>query len=133
MTDWAEVKYINKRKFIAKNRTHTFIIDLPHESGGMDEGPNPPEIFIDSLASCVGMYVAAYCEKAGLDTKGLVIRAGWEKEVEEKPYRIKRIELKIDLPHADVGRRKEALLKIAKSCLLHETIKNQPEIDIDLA
>jgi len=133
MTDWAEVKYINNRKFIAKNRTHNFIIDLPRESGGGDEGPNPPELFIDSLASCIGMYVAGYCQKVGLDTKGLVIRAGWEKEIEEKPYRIKRIEVKIDLPYAEVGKRKEALLKVAKSCLIHETIKNQPEINIDLA
>ena len=79
------------------------------------------------------MYVAGYCQKVGLDTKGLVIRAGWEKEIEEKPYRIKRIEVKIDLPYAEVGKRKEALLKVAKSCLIHETIKNQPEINIDLA
>lgn len=133
MTNQAEVKYITGRKFIAKNRIHTFIIDLAREAGGRDEGPSPPEVFIDSLASCVGVYVAGYCERAGLDTKGLVIRVGWEKEVERKPYRIKRIELKIDLPHADVGRRKEALLSIARSCLIHETIKNQPEISIDLA
>lgn len=133
MMNGAEIRYIGGRKFVAENRHHTFTIDLPQDSGGRDEGPTPPEVFINSLASCVGVYVAGYCEKVGLNAKGLVIRAGWEKEMEKKPYRIKRIAMKIDLPHADVGKRKEAILKIARSCLIHETIKNQPQIDIELA
>jgi uncharacterized OsmC-like protein len=31
-----------------------------------------------------------------------------------------------------VGPRKAALLKVAESCMIHETIKHQPEIKIEL-
>ncbi|MFC1667286.1 OsmC family protein [Candidatus Omnitrophota bacterium] len=128
-----EVKYAGGKKFVAQNRKHAVTIDLPGSSGLGDQGPTPPELFIDSLASCIGVYVIGYCEKTGLATQGLIIKVDWEKELAEKPYYVKRINVEIYLPNADVGAREEALLKIAKSCFIHETIKKQPEINISLA
>ena len=127
-----EVKYLGGKKFLAQNRGHAITIDLPVTSGGKDEGVTPPELFIDSIASCVGVYVVAYCNSAGLNTEGLSIKVDWEKETSRKPYYIKKIDIKINLPNAEVGLRKEALLKIAHFCMIHETLKKQPEVNIDL-
>jgi len=33
-----EIKYIDGKKFSARNRTHAVIIDQPKENGGGDEG-----------------------------------------------------------------------------------------------
>ena len=128
----AEIKYINGMKFEAKNRTHSLIIDQPQTKGGEDKGPTPPELFIDSLGSCIGVYVLGFCKNTGLNPDGMKIVLDWEKAI-DKPARIKSITAKIELPNADVGVRKPALLKIAESCLIHETIKYQPEIKIGLA
>ncbi|MBU4305829.1 MAG: OsmC family protein [Candidatus Omnitrophica bacterium] len=38
-------------------RQATVLVDLPQESGGNDEATNPPQYFLASLASCVGVYV----------------------------------------------------------------------------
>jgi len=126
-----EVKYIDGKKFIAQNRIHSVTIDLPKDLGGKDEGPTPPEVFIDSLGSCIGVYVLGYCKTAGLDPSGMKITLDWEKAV-DKPTRIQKISAKIELPNANAGVRKPALLKVAESCLIHETIKHQPEITIEL-
>ncbi len=126
-----EIKYIDGKKFSAENRTHTIIIDQPKEMGGQDEGPTPPELFVDSLGSCIGVYVLAFCKNTGLNPNGMKIVLYWEKAL-DKPTRIKSINVKIDLPNANVGARKAALLKVAESCLIHETIKYQPEITIEL-
>ncbi len=128
-----EVKYAGGKKFIAKNRKHTVTIDLPSDFGGSDKGPTPPELFIDAIGSCMGVYIITYCNTVGLNTEGLTIKIDWEKELKEKPAYLKKIDVKIDLPNAEVGVRKEALLKIAHSCLVHQTIKRNPEIHIDLA
>lgn len=128
----AEVRYSGGKNFKAHNRKHVITIDLPEDSGGKDKGPTPPELFIDSLAACIGVYVIGYCRKTGLDTEGLGIKVAWEKELAERPYRIKKIDVKISLPKADVGARKEALLKVAESCLIHETLKKRPEVGISL-
>ncbi|MFH1478772.1 MAG: OsmC family protein [Candidatus Omnitrophota bacterium] len=127
-----KIKYVDGKKFIAENRTHRTIIDLPKESGGIDQGLTPQEAFISSLGSCVGVYVIGYCDKVGLNTQGLNIVVDWEKEAQAKPYYINKISIRIELPNADVGPRKPALLKIAESCLIHETIKNDPDISIEL-
>jgi putative redox protein len=127
-----EIKYIDGRKFSAQNRTHTIIIDQPKEGGGEDKGPTPPEIFVDALGSCIGVYVLAFCRNTGLDPGGMKIILDWEKAI-DKPARIQKISVKIELPNTDPGPRKAALLKVAESCLIHETIKHQPEITIDLA
>ena len=129
---YTEIRYKGRSKFVAKNRGHEVIIDLPVDFGGEDKGPTPPEVFIDALGSCMGVYVIRYCKTVGIDTKDLRIKIEWEKEFKEKPYYIKKIDVKIDLPNADVGPRKEALLKVAGACLIHQTIKNQPPINISL-
>jgi putative redox protein len=126
-----EIKYISGKKFSAQNRTHAIIIDQPKEGGGDDQGPTPPELFIDSLGSCIGVYVLGFCRNTGLDPEGMKIILNWEKAI-DKPTRIKSINAKIELPNANVGPRRPALLKVAESCLIHETIKHQPEITIDL-
>ena len=128
----AEIKYIGGMKFEAKNRSHSVIIDQPQASGGEDKGLTPPELFVDSLGSCIGVYVLGFCKNTGLNPEGMKIYLDWEKSA-DKPSRIKSIKAKIELPKADVGARKAALLKVAESCLIHETIKHQPEITIELA
>ena len=128
----AEIRYKGRSKFVAKNRGHEVTIDLPADFGGEDKGPTPPEVFIDALGSCMGVYVIRYCNSAGIDARDLKIKIEWEKELKKQPYYIKKIDVKIDLPNADVGPRKEALLKVAGSCLIHQTIKAQPPVDISL-
>ena len=128
-----EVRYQGGKKFVALNRGHEVIIDLPEGSGGSDHGPTPTEVFIDSIGSCIGVYVVGYCKSVGLNTEGLTIKIDWEKQIKEKPFYIKNIDVKIDLPNADVGLRKKALLNVAHSCLIHQTIKAQSEISINLA
>ena len=127
-----EVKYIDGKKFSAQNRAHTVIIDQPKDGGGQDQGPTPPELFVDSLGSCIGVYVLAFCKNTGLNPDGMRIILDWEKAA-DKPARIQKISAKIELPNADAGARSAALLKVAESCLIHETIRHQPEITIELA
>ena len=128
----AEIKYIGGMKFEAKNRSHSVIIDQLQENGGEDKGFTPPELFIDSLGSCIGVYVLRFCKNTSLNPDGMKITLDWEKAA-DKPARIQKISAKIELPNADAGARSAALLKVAESCLIHETIRHQPEITIELA
>ena len=127
-----EVKYQGGKKFLAQNGRHNIEIDLPEDFGGTDQGPTPTGLFIDALGACIGVYVAGYCNSAGLNAEGMLIGVSWEKEVKQRPFYIKDIDVTIGLPNADVGSRKEALLKIAQSCLIHQTIKFHPDIRISL-
>ena len=131
--EYMDIKYEGGKRFCAQNRQHKVTIDQPEKFGRTEQGATPTELFIDSIGACVGVYVISYCKSVGLNTEGLTIKVEWEKELKEKPYHIKTINVKIDLPNADIGPRKAALLKVAESCLIHQTMKNQAHIDISLA
>ena len=123
------ISYKEGKKFIASCRNHEITIDQPLDNGGKDEGPTPPELFIASLGSCIGVYVLAYCKNAGIKTDGFAINTRWEKA--KDPDRIGKIKIDIKLPE-DAGKRKAALLKVAEHCLVHNTIIHPPKIEIDL-
>ncbi len=124
------VAYAQEKQFVANCANHKLIIDFSKESGGQDQGPTPPEYFLTSLASCVGVYVLSYCRNTGLNPEGMELSIKAEKIA--KPWRLDNINVDIKLPNAQVGKRKEALLKVAQECLIHNTIVNKPKINITL-
>ena len=124
------VDYLGGMKFSADCGKHKIMIDLPLGVGGSDEGATPPQLFLSSLASCVGVYVASYCKNAELDIKGMKIMINAEKEL--NPNRLDNIKIKVSLPNANIGQRKEAILTAAKKCLIHNTISHNPKMEIVL-
>jgi uncharacterized OsmC-like protein len=120
------VKYLEGRSFEASVRNHKFNIDLPLAARGSDTGPTPPELFVASLASCVGMYLVFYCEKAKMDPAGIKIEADYEKTVD----RIEKISVEFSLPSAKSEEEREGALEWAEKCLVHNTILHKPEIKI---
>jgi len=125
----AEVVFLSNKRFKTKIREFEVETDLPKEKGGSNEAPAPPELFIASLGSCIGIYITNYLENISVSCNGLKVYLDTEYS-ETKKY-ITKISVKIDLP-TDIGDREGALLKVAKSCLIHKTIENNPEIDIHL-
>ena len=117
-------------RFTVACRSHSITIDQPKDNGGEDMGMTPPEIMASSLASCIGFYVARYCEQAKIDATGLAVSCDWK--VADKPKHISSFEVEIDLPHLPEKRRK-AIEKVAASCLVHATLSQQPEVSITLS
>ncbi len=124
------LNYKTGKKFLTKIGQHEIAVDLSVEHGGDDSAPNPSDYFLVSLTSCIGFYVLGYCENVGLDPTGMriVIRA----DKETNPSRLDNIGLDIHLPAAEVGKRREAVLNVARKCVIHNTIKHSAGITIDL-
>ena len=128
--DELSVSYDGGIGFTVAARGHRVKIDLPVNKGGRDEGITPPEAFMASLGSCIGVYVARYCENAKLDTSGMRVVMTWN--LSEDKTKIVDIKAKISLPKAQVGQRAKAVLEAARRCLVHNTILSMPHIDLSL-
>ena len=126
-----KIDYLGGIGFQAKARGHAMTIDLAKEKGGLDQGMNPPEVFIASLGSCIGVYVVRYCQNAGLNTEGLNIAMAWK--LSDDKHKISEINIGISLPNAEVGKREKAIMEVARHCLIHNTILGQPRIQVNLA
>lgn len=49
---------------------HRITVDGPAEWGGQDRGPMPPQLFMASIGSCVGVLITHFCDEHNLDTTG---------------------------------------------------------------
>jgi len=63
------------------------VTDQPHDAGGDDVGPTPTELFVTSLASCVGFYAERFLRRHRLPVEGL--RVECEFEMGERPSRVR--------------------------------------------
>lgn len=126
----AIVTYEGKKCFKTRIRDHEIKTDLPEEKGGEDAFATPGELFIASLGSCISLFVERYLETAKLDPKGLSINLEVGFDAEKKCY--DQIRVRINVPGAKLGGRKRAVIAAAEHCIIHNTIRNNPEITYEI-
>lgn len=112
-------------------RGHTITVDQPLDAGGEDTAPTPTELFIASLASCVGFYARRYLTRHGLPTDGLAVEASFE--MGKRPARVAAIDVQLHLPAGVPESRREPLLAVASHCTVHNTLLSEPEVLVRLA
>ena len=124
------VKHRGDMEFETQIGTHKLTIDIPPENNGKDRGPTPPQLFIASLSSCIAVFVASYCNNAGINAEELSVTLSYDKLT--KPSCLGNLKALIRIPKGDVGKREKAVIRAAKHCLIHETIRLSPEVELTL-
>jgi LmbE family N-acetylglucosaminyl deacetylase/uncharacterized OsmC-like protein len=111
-------------------RDHLVTVDQPVSDGGDDLGPSPTELFVASLASCVGFYARRYLRRHGLDDTGLMVRASYH--LATKPARVSDIDLDIELSTPIAPRRRDGLIAVSRHCTVHNSLIDPPDVTISL-
>lgn len=124
------IAYKGGIRFEAMAGKHKITVDLPSEKGGTDEGMAPPELFIASLGACIGIHVVRYCQNAKINAEECAISLDWRLSDDKKS--IVAVEAQIHLPKAKTGPRARAILEAARSCLIHNTLHGELNIDMTL-
>jgi len=122
-----EVSAEGAYKFNVKSKDYGFIVDVK------GAGVTPPDALLASLGSCVGVYIRKYADGAKLPLRDfkIIVDADLGKEA---PYYFRQINVAVDLKGAELDdRRKRAILEFVKNCPIHNTLKNNPAIDIVLS
>ena len=112
-------------------RQHLLFTDQPVSDGGADAAPTPTELFVASLASCVGFYARRYLVRHDLPTAGLSVTATFA--MAERPARVGEITIELAVPEGVPADRRSALLAVASHCTVHNTLEQPPEVHIGLA
>jgi len=109
---------------------HRLYVDQPFEAGGSGLAPAPTEIFVAGLASCVAYYARRFLVRHGLPEDGLALSA--EFELAERPARVGSIKIVLYLPDGVPAERRAGLLAVASHCTVHNSLKQPPEVNIEL-
>jgi putative redox protein len=113
-------------------RGHRLTVDQPVEAGGANLGPTPTELFAASLAACVGFYAGRFLRRHGLAAEGL--RVHCEATMSRgRPARVEAITLRLDGLPVLADRQQAALLAVVEHCTVHNSIRQAPEVQLELA
>lgn len=112
-------------------RGHAMLVDQPVCDGGDDSAATPTELLVASLASCVAFYAGRYLLRHRLDRSGLTVNAGFTM-AEDRPARVSNVRLRISVPGGVPAQRRDALLAVASHCTVHNTLRQEPGVSIEL-
>ena len=117
-------------RFSASTRGHQIFCNPPAGSNGEETSMNPSELFLSALGFCVGVYIVRFCEKHNITTKGMKIQVLGKGTTD--PSRFGKILFEIEIPTPVPEELRDAVIRAAKTCYLHNTLNNPPEMDITL-
>jgi len=126
------VSYLGGESYAVTTRGHALLTDQPTTAGGADSAMTPTELFVASLSSCVAFYAGRYLARHGLDRSGLRVTAAFTTAT-DRPARVGKVKLTVQVPVGMPPSREAALLAVASHCTIHNTLRQAPDIAIELA
>src|SRR5260370_41955447 len=108
---------------------HRVTVDQPVDAGGDDAGPTPTELFVASLASCMGFFAQRFLRRNGVDPAGLELRA--RITTAERPHRVGAIVVEVTLPPIE-DPRADALRRAVERCTVHHSLRMPPEVEVSI-
>jgi putative redox protein len=127
-----DVAHADGESYAFATRGHTALTDQPASNGGADAAPTPTELLVAALATCVAFYAGRYLERHSLDRDGLRVTAEFTMAA-DRPARVGAIRLRVTVPAGVPAGRRAALLAVASHCTVHNTLRQEPVITVDLA
>ena len=124
--------YLGGESYAATTRGHGVLTDQPAAGGGGDAAMTPVELLVAALGSCVAFSVGRYLARHGRGRDGLQVAAEFTMAT-EGPARVRGVSLRIQVPGGVPPGRQAALLAVAAHCTVDNTLRQAPDITIELA
>ena len=107
-----------------------FLTDLSIEKGGENTAPDPYNMFLASIGSCVGVFVANFCDSHSISKEDITISQ--EIDIDPETNLLKKMDTVIHLPESFPAKYRNACLKVANQCFVKKSIQGQPEFGMDV-
>jgi putative redox protein len=126
------VRFPGGRKVDAELEDRDFVVrtDQSKLNGGDESAPAPYQLFLASIATCVGVTILSFCQSRNLPTDGIEIVQ--RQEYDESGKRLTKVKLSINAPASFPDRYRNALVRVAGLCSVKKAIADPPEFDISL-
>lgn len=110
---------------------HTVRTDQPAGSGGSDSAMSPFDLFLASIATCMGFYALRFCQERNLTTEGLRLTLDPVRDEEAKRVAVVRIGL--DLPPGFPAKYRAAIERAVDHCAVKKHILEPPRFELILS
>ncbi len=115
----------------ASYKGHTVRTDQPEKSGGSNSAMSPFDLFLASIATCMGFYALRFCQERNLTTEGLHLTLDPVRDEEAKRVAVVRISL--DLPPGFPAKYRAAIERAVDHCAVKKHILEPPRFELTLS
>ena len=123
------VRHEQGDRFTINIRGHDLTIDQPTEDGGDDMGPTPSELFVASLAGCIGFFAERFMVRHDIAVDGLEVHATY-RYAEDTPSRVASIDVQLTIPAGFPESKIPTLMRVVDRCTVHNSVRQAPEVRI---
>jgi len=116
------------KKISAQFRDFTLPTDQTTAEGGDNSAPTPFELFLASIGTCVGFYVASFCQSRSIPTENISIVQTVDRD--DVTHMVGKITLDILLPPEFPEKYRNAVIRVADTCTVKKHLLAPPEIEI---
>lgn len=102
--------------------------DQPIEEGGTHTAPEPFDLFLASIGTCAGIYVASFCSERGIDPKQVRLVLRFDRN--ETTHMVSTIYIDIRVPRDFPEKYKKALIRSAQLCFVKKHLESPPQFQI---
>ena len=114
----------------AAMKGHRILTDQPRPVGG-DAAPAPFDLFVGSIATCMGYYALRFCQERGLATDGLGLSL--ETVRDEARRRLGSIRVALTLPAGFPEKYREAILRAVDQCAVKTHMVEPPAFELSVS
>lgn len=122
-----KITFLGHKKVNVNVKGFDILTDQSKENGGDGSAPTPIDLFLASLGSCSGVFVLNYLQQHGLpEDVYLTLNPVWN----ISDYVIDKIELTINVPPQFPEKYENALVEVAKRCLVARHVNIAHDIKV---
>ena len=123
-----DVYFPGGKKVYADYKGFTIATDQTKEEGGEESAPEPYSLFLASIGTCAGIYVAYFCQERGIDTSNIRMKLEFERD--EEKHLTTAVHIHIELPPDFPPKYKAAVIKTAELCTVKRNIVDPPKFTV---
>tara|TARA_B100000315_G_scaffold172011_1_gene160523 strand:+ start:283 stop:687 length:405 start_codon:yes stop_codon:yes gene_type:complete len=122
-----KVTFPGGKRVDAEYKNFLIKTDQPVDVGGEGSAPSPFDLFLASLATCVGYYALSFCQSRDIPTEKASVVIRTEKNSGTKM--IEKVNIELRLPPEFPDKYQQAVIKSVNQCAVKEHIFKPPAFE----
>ncbi len=123
-----QINFPGGKRVTSTYKGFTVETDQPPSEGGDGSAPEPYDLFLSSIGTCAGVYIAYFCESRDIPMDDISMTLRFERN--EQSHLMEKIAIEIHLPSAFPEKYRKAVIRAAEMCTVKRNLANPPEIQV---
>lgn len=112
----------------ATYKGHSIRTDQPIDAGGSDTAMSPFDLFLASIATCMGFYALRFCQERNLSTEGLGLTLDPIRDAQGK--HVSMIRVSLELPVGFPEKYEAAIERAVDHCAVKKHLMDPPQFEL---